>query len=316
MEYRAIRDGEWDEAMELWTKVFGPVGWIFQSLHDSTTDRSPEHTRVAVVDGRIVSAVDVFMRDLRGIDGQPLKVGGIGSVATYEEHRKQGHSGHLLTDAIEMMNRENCAWSFLFTGTHHHYERYGWITLPLSARCGQLRQDLQPAQSDYAVSLLSGAWPLQDMAKVYDDFNATRPLSTVRTSSMWDIAVRVRLERPDRQTWAAWQGSNLVAYLSATFDEEQVSLDEACCATGHADAFTPLFAAVHAEAKARDLTNADFLFSMTPALFPYIEAIADSLDLRMRPHTMARPLAGGLDEAELRALFSAPERMHYELDNF
>lgn len=316
MEYRAIRDGEWDEAMDLWTKVFGPVGWIFQSLHDSTEGRSPEHTRVAVVGGRIVSAVDVFMRQIRGIDGQPLKVGGIGSVATYEEHRKQGHSGRLLTDAIEMMEREGCAWSFLFTGTNHHYERYGWITLPLTSRYGQLRQDFQPTATNYSVSPLSGDWPLREMASVYDDFNATRPLSTLRTPAAWDIAIRVRLERPNRQTWAAWQGSTLVAYLSASFNDKQANVDEACCLPGHLDAFTPLFAAVHAETKARSLTNMDFLFSMTPALFPYIEAVADSLDLQMKPHTMARPLANGLDEAELRALFSAPERMHYELDNF
>ncbi|AIE86573.1 GNAT family N-acetyltransferase [Fimbriimonas ginsengisoli] len=317
VEYRAIRHGEWDQAMALWTGVFGVGGWLFQTLSDSTAGRSLEHTRVAVEDGRIVSAVDVFIRDLRDASGQPVRVGGIGSVATYDDARRHGHSGRLLEQAIELMEREGCAWSFLFTGTHHHYERYGWARTPLTMRQGKVRTEFPVRDEEYRVALLtSDTWPLEAMAQIYEVFNATRPLSHVRNKTCWDIATRTRLEQSERKTLGAWSGGELVAYLSATLGQNEGSVDEACALPGHSGALTNLFVAAAEHAKSRGYSTMSFLLPSEPGIDGAMSQVCEGFEEHQRGHTMSRPIRGGFTMEQVKELFAAPGRQHYELDNF
>lgn len=304
--------------MALWTGVFGVGSWLFQSLSDSTAGRSLEHTRVAVdSDGRIVSAVDVSMRDLGGIDGKPLKVGGIGSVATLDDARRQGHSGRLLEDAIALMERERCAWSFLFTGTHHHYERYGWVRMPLRGRNANLKNVL-PKAGGYQIEPLpgDGEWPLAEMAGIFSVFNEGRPLTHVRSQACWEIATLVRLQQPERRTWGASSDSSLVAYITATFNNDEMTIDEACSLPDHSGALGDLFIAAGEEAANASLQRVSFLLPQEEALDAAIAAISDGVEPFERGHTMARLMNGGLSVDDLKALFSHPTCHHYELDNF
>jgi predicted acetyltransferase len=230
--------------MELWTGAFGDAGWIFDSLNEGTTDRRLEHTLVAEVDGRLVSGVDVFIRPMRDEAGLPVQVGGIGSVATHEDFRRQGHSGKLLLAAIELMVAEECAWSLLFTGTFSHYARYGWEETPWRRTVGGKRSGTVGG-GKFEISALGnvGPWPLEDLARVYSAFNALRPMSHVRTPLYWEIPIRVRLERPERRTCVARRAGEVVGYVVSSVGDEGLELIEAGYLTGAEDCVTGLFAA-------------------------------------------------------------------------
>ena len=47
-----------------------------------------------------------------------------------------------------------------------------------------------------------------------------------------------------------------------------------------------------------------------------IESVVESVETRPEPWSMARNLAGGLSEAEVRRIFAAPGAHHWQLDNF
>ena len=82
-------------------------------------------TRIVEMDGRIVSHVRIFHRQML-VRGVALPVGGVGSVATHPDYRRHGFATALLQDAIERMERAGYALSFLWTGLAPFYERLGW----------------------------------------------------------------------------------------------------------------------------------------------------------------------------------------------
>ncbi len=200
--------------MDLWLDAFGDVGWIFETLNEGTADRKLAHTLIAEEGGKIVGAVDVFMREVRDERGEPVKIGGIGSVATHKDYRRMGISGQLLLNAIDLMEREGCGWSMLFASYVSHYGRYGWEQIQWKAIiCHEPELPHAPPELEIVALGNGGSWPLEEMARVYDSFNAVRPLTHIRSKLYWEIPIRVRLERPDRRTWIARRNGRCVAYL-------------------------------------------------------------------------------------------------------
>lgn len=94
-----------------------------QTEHDATYRFG--QTRIIEVDGRVVSHVRLFHRQML-VRGVALPVGGVGSVATHPDYQGRGFATALLRDAIERMERAGYALSFLWTGLAPFYERLGW----------------------------------------------------------------------------------------------------------------------------------------------------------------------------------------------
>ena len=320
VEYRALKDGEWEQCLDLWTKVFGVGAWLFQSLHESTANRKPKHTRVAVQDGRVVATVDIFLRHLRGVDGTPLLVGGIGSVATHDDARKQGHSGRLLEQAIAVMEMEGCDWSFLFTGVNAHYEKYGWHTVNLPERIAHVA--LQPADisAEWTVEpfLPEDAHLLPQMAKVYDSFNVTRPLTHVRSEECWKIATSIRMNRPDKRTWIVRPsaGGEISAYVVTQFFEDRIAIKEACFLPGAESAMVAAFETVREEALALNIADLNLQLPDDSALNGPLAALATGLETVNTYYAMARPIGNKMSLEQVLNLFEAPGAHHWELDAF
>jgi predicted acetyltransferase len=117
----------------------------------------------------MVSAVHVCRRPLEW-NGRTVLCGGIANVATHPDYRSRGLSGELLKMSVAHMEREGFDFSFLGTGLHGHYARYGWeqVDLPRyrvtphgDARPGRLAPE--PARHDAAVQAIYAheARPLQ-----------------------------------------------------------------------------------------------------------------------------------------------------------
>src|SRR5262245_56264730 len=82
---------------------------------------------------RPVACVQVFEKTIR-LRGAPVRLGGIGSVATHESFRGQGVSSELLVATIARMRARGMQLSLLFAGPAQPlYEKHGWrrIALPL-----------------------------------------------------------------------------------------------------------------------------------------------------------------------------------------
>ncbi len=86
----------------------------------------PEHTRVALVDGEIAGALRVTTEVIR-LGEARLKMGGLGWVATAEEHRHKGVCTALIRATLQYMRTHGYHVSMLF-GIPNFYHRFGYTT--------------------------------------------------------------------------------------------------------------------------------------------------------------------------------------------
>lgn len=299
--------------MELWVGAFGEVGWIFESLNAGTTDRKLSHTLVTEDEGKIVAAVDVFIREMRDEHGRPVKVGGIGSVATLPDHRQKGHSGRLLQESIRLMEREGCAWSLLFTGLHGHYGRYGWVVTPWRMRVGAgLRTRARSNAHDIAALGNQGPWPMGQLAQIYATFNALRPLSHVRTDLYWDIPIRVRLERPNARTWIARAGQRVLGYLVANLQESGLEIVEIGFRPGAEESVPELLDAALAGTQG----EVSIQLPSDPVIDAYLDEMFERITWGELGYIMSRPIAPDWSIERIRAMTDLPNAHHWSLDSF
>ncbi|MFZ4506673.1 MAG: GNAT family N-acetyltransferase [Fimbriimonas sp.] len=321
VEYRAIHPDEWPQAMELWTTVFGVGAWLFQSLHEGTEDRNWDHTSVAVDEsGRIVSAVDLFMRPIRGHDGNPLTMAGVGSVATYDDARKQGHSGKLLERALDVMQGHCCNFSMLTTGVNAHYARYGWFNSPLKFRTGALREIKGNADSLITLDDEGIDQHLDAFVDLYALDNHSRPLSHVRSAQYWRAATRPRMGHQNMPRFGPVHAERRVSILAGpqspagyvvwAQEGEVTFIYEAC---GEVE---PLLASLGAKLNEGSTKHLHIELPNDEPWNSAIDAIMTDLAWEDSPWWMSRNLPGGLSADEIRTLIAAPGAHHWSLDAF
>ena len=81
---------------------------------------------VVDLDGEIVAHAAVVERELQ-VAGLPLRTGYVEAVATTPRRQGEGH-GTLAMREVNAIIRERFELGALGTGSHHFYERLGWIT--------------------------------------------------------------------------------------------------------------------------------------------------------------------------------------------
>lgn len=92
---------------------------------------NPEDVFVAVVDGKLVSHVNLESKQLHHGEGVFLKTAGVSGVCTDSDYRKKGIVTHLMKLALERGQREGFSNSSLYTGldipAHRLYQRLGFV---------------------------------------------------------------------------------------------------------------------------------------------------------------------------------------------
>jgi len=242
---RAMRRLEAQQAYGLLELVFGEkdaplVRFSAQTEQDSTFRL--RHGRVAVDKGRVVGYVRIFSRTML-VRGVPVKVGGIGSVATHPDARHDGIATALLLDAIAQMRREAMQASFLFTGIPGFYERLGWRVV---------REPQFMADSSEAAALPdAGLWSVRATA----DGDVRRTLAIYRRAIAGSTGAIVRTIRTwrDAQSWldedpdgcfVAERNGTVVAYMRSRSRTYGRQVLEAECQPGHEGAIAALLSAV------------------------------------------------------------------------
>lgn len=85
----------------------------------------PENVLFIRDKGRIVSHVTIFERPMH-FGSAAFKMGGVGDVFTVPSFQGRGYSSHLMTYAIQYMEKQNCDLSLLF-GRPGYYNRFGYV---------------------------------------------------------------------------------------------------------------------------------------------------------------------------------------------
>lgn len=119
---------------DLYATCFSGPHRPYERMHALQTRHAParpgfrdENARVAVLDGRIVSHVQVIPYTMHY--GQAtLTVGGVGNVCTHPDHRGRGYSAAVMRDAIAYMRAIGCDISLL-NGIAGYYPQFGYANV-------------------------------------------------------------------------------------------------------------------------------------------------------------------------------------------
>lgn len=305
---RGLSPDDWPDALVLLEKVFGDGPWLFHSLHRGTTGRSLDHASGAWVDGELVAVADVFLRDVRWLDGTPKRVGCVGSVATHPDYRRQGLSGRLLERSIQVMKETGCEWSLLFTGTHSHYERYGWKTQTLRHRVGCLNPIQPPSCDKVARKERFRLGETDALVPLHLETNKRRPVTTARSSENWTFAVRERLNRPRCTTFMT--GS---AYAVLTTSGDRLTVSEV---GGSPANFAALASAAHSLARESQTSQVELAVPIDPLFDEFAGVLGRDYRMEEGRWSMSRPISAAIAPDDLDELFETPGAHHYWLDNF
>ena len=321
IQYRAIQPGEEAQVMRLWTTVFASTPeWYFQTQLDAEPRRKPHQTLVAVDHGRIVSAVHYYIRPTRALDGTIKKMGGIANVATYDDARKQGHSGKLLQMSIEKMARDGCLWSLLGTGVNGHYERYGWKTMKTRFREGALAAAQPHDDSWTVVPVIPGDHPgwWEPLARIYDSFNAKRPLTYVRSAKHWELVLLPRLNQPGAVVYVAWPKdcSEAAGYAVAYADEKTLRLAEVGALPGYDGALPALMDVVRALAVHRGSSKIVANVPFEPAVNAALLRLIKAPKIEINTGWMVRSLSDAYALEEIERAFAMDGPNVWPLDDF
>lgn len=188
---------------------------------------------VAVDDDKIVSTVRVFYRDVF-YKGRTIKLGGIGEVCTNEKYRGKNLSTGLLKKSIDLMQDAGVNYSLLGTGRCGFYARVGFISIPYVFKTA-VPQDYSTPYS-FSIRPIDFDKDVEQLKKIYNDYNKNLNGSTVRNDEYWDKWIRHEFSN----AWAACDDKNkIIAYVSFQIDKSNVFITEFGSDNIHSDIFAP-----------------------------------------------------------------------------
>lgn len=212
---RAIRAEEREECLRLWSTVWPGANSpaYFRRYFYGDREWLPYYTQVGVLDGKIVSAVQICKRTVACGDAK-LTMGGIANVATLPEYRGRGYNTQCLQSAIAVMEADAMDFSLLFTGIHDYYARQGFETISQALLSGVIRADFALPKTKYAVRKAAED-DLPAIQKCYDDYNQQRPIAVQRYPAYWRDWMNIAPQHiPETLLVAVEQTGGVVGYVN------------------------------------------------------------------------------------------------------
>lgn len=341
--YRTMRPRDEEVVLRLWVNVLEDSYINRQQLFGDFVD-DPQRfarTQVAVTtDGTICGAVTYWLRHVRGVSGDPMRIGQLWGMATQPAYRRQGIATALLQRTVTAMQAEGCQWAVLFAREDARplYERLGWQGFPTIYHGGFALDNL-PASPIYQVhpynpwQAQAGWQPLVD---VYAAYNRQRPASLVRSAAYWqgyaawmardwveNQCARYLVVADAAQTESIC-GYALVHFYDKAYAESHFgsppwfAVSEIGVKDGAPQAMAALLAGIVQEAKAQQMVYGHFSVATEPQLEAALQTLFHQPMNReeVTGSLMARPLAPELTLGEIAAIFGAPGAFLWELDRY
>lgn len=220
MEFRSLQSEEIDAWFDHVASVFTIGRQYFMNHWYNDPWQDLEGIRVAVDDGKIVSTVRVFVRQMY-LHGELVPAGGIGEVSTLPQYRRRGLATRLLQDAIRFMEARGIVISAL-QGSQRIYSVEGWERIPryfarvmMAAKAGGAFH-IRPADFDSAKER-------EQLARLYDAYSRRFNGVFVRDHpDYWRDWVRT--ESPN--TWVAEQDGVIEGYISISNGDGRLQVRE------------------------------------------------------------------------------------------
>lgn len=212
-EVRAIREEERQECLDLWCTVWpGDTSDYFRRYFYGDREFLPYYTRVGVLNGKIVSAVQICKRVV-ACGEQLLTMGGIANVSTLPEYRGHGFNTACLKSAISVMEADAMDFSLLFTGIQPYYERQGFGVIDKRWVSGTIREDYMPSGGPYQVRNAT-VEDLEAIQTCYDQYNRKRPITVQRYPAYWRDWINIHAQHiPDTLLVATDSDERVVGYV-------------------------------------------------------------------------------------------------------
>jgi len=206
IEYRTLRDDEREAFLDLMDAAFVDEERAhFARYLDEDPLLGHDDTLVALDAGRIVSALQIFTRTIR-LRGEPVLLGGIGSVGTHPDFEGRGLSTALLRRAIDAMHGRGMVLSLLFTGRVGFYQRLDWVQILHPLLVARRRTDRAPTAGR--------AFRERDLPAVqaiYAAYSGPRDGATLRDEAYWRAQLRFA-GQPDEHFRVLERDGRIVAY--------------------------------------------------------------------------------------------------------
>ncbi len=215
---------ELEQCFDLWGSVFGEGRRFFQSRLDLDRTYSPATTWVAVADGEIVSAAQLFPFEAQW-GGVALRVAGIGSVATRPTHRGRGLALAILNAQRRWMEeagsaRKGFALALLFAAPRAEplYARAGFHRLPFGTAVAW--EPVGWGHPPYRVRpVAEGDWPA--LRAIYASQLSHLPMGHIRPPAFWADAIRwTDAGEPGGVRLVAESGGEVAGYLFYRWGED------------------------------------------------------------------------------------------------
>jgi predicted acetyltransferase len=166
---------------------------------------------VLLEDGEIVASLRVYDFTML-VNGAPVRMGGVSSVACLPEYRRKGYVGMLLRHALEQMREAGQPLSALYTPHPSLYRRYGWMVAASNLKFTRNPKHVRPYNQSVtrgrAVRISEEDEPVVE--GVFRLFSERRTGPLVRTDRWWKEAFFRRIYDMERKLAdvAVWYGEN------------------------------------------------------------------------------------------------------------
>ena len=231
MEIRTLEAGERDAWLDLLNGWELPDGWTGRDYFGRWIEFDPtwqdENVWVAEDAGRLVSTVQIFPRELRVLD-HAVPTGGIGSVFTREEHRRNGIAGTVLDEVLVCMRERGMELSLLFGTRFDFYRNHGWESWKnRGARLSRTEEAHRAGaeSQDIEISRFERDRDLAEVKALHAEYSRSRSGTVIRDEALWEASFDLA-GNPVEELRVARRGGELVAYLRLTGLSEKLIATE------------------------------------------------------------------------------------------
>ncbi len=249
MEIRGAKTGELDSVHAMLERAFtGVPKSFFDRRVNVSPGFRPGHTRVLILDGRIVCCARVYFRNIL-VAGKPVLCGGLGDVGTDPEFRGLGYSTRCIGNALQFMEHKGAPLSMLFTHIQPFYSRLGYFPV----RTRDLEIGIPKSGADIRCRNVSMKKDLPLLKKLYASAVRGRTGPLHRTETYW----KKQTGFPNLDSaffWAGEKNGRIVCYVRGWPAKGRLRIQEHAFAPGMEQA---LFSLLSVMAR---LTNSNALY--------------------------------------------------------